>query len=156
MLQLAYLSHVADGVTWEDTCVICEQAQNRNRADEITGVLLADGKCFIQVLEGPQFVVENTFLRLIVDARHHSLTLLSRRLVTSREFGAWDMALVKAEIDRRHFIERVRQLASGASEKVRQLFFACYPTHYCGDLSPAKAPYSQPISMVTCFGPRRI
>ena len=156
MLQLAYLSHVADGVTWEDTCDICEHAQNRNRADEITGVLLADGKCFIQVLEGPQFVVEDTFLRLIVDARHHSLTLLSRRLVTAREFGPWDMALIKAEIDRRRVIERVRQLSSGASENVRQLFATYYPIPYWAEVSPAKAPPTQDNSMVTRFGSRRI
>ena len=127
MLQLAYMSRVADGVTREETSTISAHAQLRNRADEITGVLLGDGETFLQVLEGPKVTVEDTFLRVIVDPRHHSLLLLSRRLVTAREFGVWEMAFCKTETDRRRVIERVRHLLKGASEQIRRSYSVWYP-----------------------------
>ena len=63
-----------------------------NARDEVTGLLFTDGRRFLQVLEGPQTTVENTFLRIIADPRHRALVVLSRRETTGREFGNWSMA----------------------------------------------------------------
>lgn len=127
MLQLVYMSQAASGLTRQDTGTISAYAQVRNRSDEITGVLLGDGKYFLQVLEGPKASVEDTFLRVIIDTRHNSLMLLSRRIVTAREFGVWDMALCETETDRRNIIEQVRHLIISAPENIRQSFAAWYP-----------------------------
>ena len=130
MLQLAYMSQAANYLAPGDTGTISTHAQVRNRLDEITGVLLGDGKYFLQVLEGPKESVEDTFLRVMIDPRHHSLMLLSRRLVTTREFGVWDMALCETETDRRAVIETVRHLVTGASDDIRQSFAVRYPEQH--------------------------
>lgn len=127
MLQLAYMSLVAPGVTQDDTARIAAHAQGRNRADEITGALLGDSDHFLQVLEGPKVSVEDTFLRIMTDPRHHSLTLLSRRLVTVREFGIWDMALCETDAECTRVIEQIRHLVRNAAEPVRHLFATWYP-----------------------------
>jgi len=44
------------------------------------------------VLDASHVVVENTFIRIITDRRHHALSLLSRRTWMQRPFGAWATA----------------------------------------------------------------
>lgn len=91
MLQLVYVSTARDG--WDRRFdALCAQAGANNLRDEVTGVLLQHEDRFLQVLEGPQATVENTFIRIITDPRHHALALLSRRLLVQRQFGDWPMA----------------------------------------------------------------
>ncbi len=91
MLQLIYVSVAQDG--WDGRFDrLCAQAGANNLRDEITGVLLHRGGRFLQVLEGPQAMVEDTFIRIVTDPRHHALALLSRRVLMQRQFGDWAMA----------------------------------------------------------------
>ncbi|WP_443025278.1 BLUF domain-containing protein [Sphingomonas sp. QA11] len=101
---------------------LCEQARSNNKIFEITGVLACKSGRFLQVLEGPKEAVEDTFLRIVRDDRHHDLLLLSRRVTTRREFGEWDMAYRedRAQID--EVAARVAELTASAAEPVRQAF----------------------------------
>jgi hypothetical protein len=127
MLQLVYLSS-ATGPQEAALPALCEQASIKNQQDEITGVLmLRDGE-FLQVLEGPREAVENTFLRIIVDARHHDLQLLSRKMITSRQFGSWSMAKCDQWFEQEAMIDRVREIISGAAEHLKATFELQFPT----------------------------
>ena len=91
MLQLIYVSVAQD--SWDGRFDrLCAQAGANNRRDEITGVLIERDGRFLQVLEGPQATVEDTFIRIVTDPRHHALVLLSRRMLMQRQFGDWAMA----------------------------------------------------------------
>lgn len=91
MLQLIYVS-VAQN-SWDGRLdQLCAQAGANNRRDEITGVLIERDCRFLQVLEGPQANVEDTFIRIVSDPRHHALVLLSLRMLMQRQFGDWAMA----------------------------------------------------------------
>jgi len=91
MLQLIYVSTAHDG--WDRRFdLLCAQASVNNVRDEITGILCQQHGSFLQVLEGPRVTVEDTFIRIVTDPRHQALSLLSRRLLTRREFGEWAMA----------------------------------------------------------------
>lgn len=90
MIQLIYLSTVSD--EWDGRLdLLCAQSRENNVRDEITGILIRRGDTFLQVLEGPRATVEDTFIRVVTDPRHHALDLLSRRVLTRREFGEWSM-----------------------------------------------------------------
>ncbi|MGE0046776.1 MAG: BLUF domain-containing protein, partial [Hyphomonadaceae bacterium] len=51
-------------------------AAPRNRARDITGLLIADRRAFIQILEGPRTAVSLLFQDISRDARHRNVVLV--------------------------------------------------------------------------------
>lgn len=74
--------------TLEDILVV---SAVRNAHDQITGLLLADGQAFAQVLEGPKPAVEACFARILADRRHHRVTLRLAEDAERRRFPRWSM-----------------------------------------------------------------
>jgi hypothetical protein len=91
MYQLTYISTVRKNVE-VDLDAILQTSRRNNRANGITGLLIADGIRFLQALEGDGPTVEATFLRIKEDPRHIAIVMLSMREIQTREFGSWDMA----------------------------------------------------------------
>ena len=119
MLQLVYIS---SAVGAPDTAPILDVSRRNNARDGITGLLYADGRRFLQALEGEGDAVERAFLRISVDARHRALVVLSRREVTAREFGRWTMAERVPGADADAFLARVEALVANAAPAVRATF----------------------------------
>lgn len=91
LLQILYISTVSPRESVELESILAVARRN-NRVHDITGLLMFNGKRFLQVLEGPSGAVENTFERIRRDTRHRAQVMLSRRTVGRREFGDWSMA----------------------------------------------------------------
>ena len=70
--------------------------------------LIHDPKWFVQILEGQEAVVSQTFERILRDPRHSDVALVNMQPLAMRRFGAWRMA------------------ASGFNEETAPLF-----RHYC-------------------------
>lgn len=92
MLQLTYISTARSDVAIKDVEQILAVSRRRNAIDRITGLLLFDGKRFLQALEGEANSVESAFVRIKQDLRHRAIVRLSERNVAEREFGEWAMA----------------------------------------------------------------
>jgi hypothetical protein len=92
MIQLTYISSAVGVVTERDVDGILEQSRRNNRAAGITGLLLYDGRRFMQVLEGEPGRVEAAYHRITADPRHRAIVMLSSSNVTSRAFDGWAMA----------------------------------------------------------------
>lgn len=90
--QITYISTARPTILLADVEGILETSRRRNRADDITGLLIFDGKRFLQVIEGPYLAIETTFARIAQDPRHRALVKLATRHVDVREFGHWSMA----------------------------------------------------------------
>lgn len=105
-----------------DVKSLLEVSQRNNARDEVTGLLYTDGKRFLQVLEGPKSVVEDAFLRIIADERHHALVLLSRRETARREFGEWAMAQRDAGDTQDAFLDRIAELCRDADPAILGTF----------------------------------
>lgn len=92
MLQLVYISTARGPI--EDAMLdqILAASRRNNARCEVTGLLVAGGRRFLQVLEGPDQVVLTTYARIQHDARHRALVLLSTRQTARRDFGNWNMA----------------------------------------------------------------
>lgn len=91
LLQILYISTVTPKES-VDLMSILAVARRNNRAQDITGLLMFNGKRFLQVLEGPTSPVEETFARIRRDSRNRAHVILSRKVVEQREFGDWSMA----------------------------------------------------------------
>ncbi|HWU96635.1 MAG TPA: BLUF domain-containing protein [Sphingomonas sp.] len=122
MLQLLYISSSRRAVVPLDLDALFAQAQANNARDEITGLLYTNGKRFLQVLEGPRTEVEDTFLRIIADPRHHALVLLSRRETSRREFGDWSMARRAFGEEQDAFMARIAELCRDADPAIQGTF----------------------------------
>jgi hypothetical protein len=92
MLQIGYFS-VAKG--HQDAKAVHEilvQARRANQRDTITGLLVAGGGRYLQVIEGPQAAVEILYGKIVQDPRHVAVAAFSTRQITKRSFGSWSMA----------------------------------------------------------------
>ena len=121
MLQLVYISsaHPAGSV---DVAPILDVSRRNNVRQGLSGLLYADGRRFLQVLEGEAEAVEAAFTRISADPRHRAVVVLSRRTIAVREFGEWAMAHRAPSDDADAFIARIDALAEGAAPAVRATF----------------------------------
>ena len=95
MQQLIYVSSAAavTGCSETDIQAILETARTFNQARDITGLLFYRHFNFMQVLEGPQAVLEDLFFNHIVNnLRHRDILLLRNEEVAQRSFPQWAMS----------------------------------------------------------------
>ena len=121
MFQLMYISSVRAGADAAVAPILLASRRNNDR-DCITGLLYADGRRFLQVLEGPQDAVERAFARISADPRHCAIVVLSRRAVEAREFGDWAMAHRTPGSDGDAVLAQIADRLSGAAPSVRGTF----------------------------------
>ena len=89
--QLLYRSQATTLPTPEQLREIVQRARQANAAAQITGLLLYCEGQFMQVLEGPQEIVEHLFARISQDPRHRQVAVVSKGLLPSRQFAEWSM-----------------------------------------------------------------
>jgi hypothetical protein len=102
LFQLIYMSSLVN----PDPLVVAEILEvsvRNNKRKEITGMMLYAEGNIVQVLEGENVAIMDTFSRILVDMRHVGIFVLYEREVMERDFGSWSMGykqLLKADIVR--------------------------------------------------------
>lgn len=71
---------------------IVKKSQKNNKRDGVTGYLIFDRSCFLQILEGDKTQVYLTFRRIESDPRHADVVVVGAREVPARCFPNWTMA----------------------------------------------------------------
>lgn len=99
MLQLIYASSEVFKFDDESLTVLLTEARKFNEANSLTGVLLYQKGCFIQVLEGPDAAVMSLYESIEKDPRHTNVNLIAKNEIKEREFGEWSMAFTPVESD---------------------------------------------------------
>jgi hypothetical protein len=92
MISLVYMSTAADDLTDDQLVAMLRQARLRNDALGVTGLLVAKGGRFMQVLEGPEWSVDDRYSAIQRDPRHRDVQSLAREEITDRRFNSWSMA----------------------------------------------------------------
>jgi hypothetical protein len=92
MLQLVYISSCRAEIDPAMLTGILDTSRRNNKRAGLTGLLVAGGRRFLQVLEGPEAAVLATYARIQADPRHRACVLLSRATIAERAFGDWSMA----------------------------------------------------------------
>jgi hypothetical protein len=124
MLQLTYISTAARDVDEQAVDAILASARRNNAAEGVTGLLLYDGKRFLQALEGDAERVNRIYNRIKADPRHRGLVLLSSTETDTRAFGDWSMAAQRVGVARGlSVVEQVQELTSDVADaNIRELF----------------------------------
>lgn len=89
-------SCLADPQSAEEARQIAVHSNERNKNNGVTGMLVFRAGYFLQLLEGPEQSLVETFERIRKDQRHEDLRLLSHGEIAERQFGEWGMRSVDA------------------------------------------------------------
>jgi hypothetical protein len=92
LVSIVYMSRAADDFGDDDLAELLEGSRLRNEAMGISGLLVAKGGRFMQLLEGPAWSVDDRFAAISRDTRHLEITSLIREDIERRRFDGWSMA----------------------------------------------------------------
>jgi hypothetical protein len=92
MRQLVYFSTATARQSGELIAQVLEVSRRRNEDEGITGLLIAGGNRYLQVLEGESVAVGAVMDRIERDERHSSMHILVDRALRKRYFANWTMA----------------------------------------------------------------
>lgn len=93
--RIKYISEFAELMTPADIDTLVQNAALKNKDLDITGILIASGRMFFQVIEGPSRHVDQLYDAIKKDTRHKNVYLLNSDWgVTSRMFPNWSMKRV--------------------------------------------------------------
>lgn len=91
MIHLIYASSATQLMSQDELTELLKKAREKNASRDITGMLLYRNGNFVQVLEGPEAAVSDTFEVIKKDPRHHDVTLILKRPIQKRDFAEWEM-----------------------------------------------------------------
>jgi hypothetical protein len=92
--SIAYVSIAVRLLDGNQLLELLNTSRERNRRDDITGLLLYSNGRFIQCIEGPEAALRNLYGDISVDSRHKNVTLLVDESISGRDFGSWTMGYV--------------------------------------------------------------
>ena len=90
LMQLVYCSQPF-GYSLEILSAILISSRANNRKRDITGALICRSDIFLQLLEGPEQQVKNTYEAIRKDDRHINVYHLLNQFSEKRLFPAWAM-----------------------------------------------------------------
>jgi hypothetical protein len=88
---LSYSSAAVRIPTAQELEYLLKRARSRNEQEAVTGVLLYNGGCFHQYLEGPSAGIERVYAAICRDRLHHRIFEMLREPIETREFEGWAM-----------------------------------------------------------------
>jgi hypothetical protein len=91
--QYLYIS-TAPTLPREEVDAILATSARSNPARGITGLLLFNGRNFLQLLEGDDFAVTSLMETITADPRHAGVSVLDRRTIHARTCPDWAMKRV--------------------------------------------------------------
>ena len=92
---------------------ILSDSRRNNLRDEVTGALICRADAYLQLIEGPEGAIRDTYARIASDDRHANVNLLFEEPVNDRVFPGWAMRDDPA----RSWMWTQAQVAAGAIAK---------------------------------------
>ena len=88
--QYLYISTAPD-LSREEVDAILDTSARNNPEREITGLLLYNGRNFLQLLEGEESALVSLMTRIAHDSRHSGVSMLGRKEIEQRACPDWAM-----------------------------------------------------------------
>jgi Sensors of blue-light using FAD len=119
-VRLIYVSRQVQPFKLSEYIALSDMSADRNKQLGITGLLISSLSCFMQVLEGDERSVNDTYLKVARDRRHFDVTLVRYELAHSRMVQDWNM---------RYYDADQTTLDAPWSAHVEDSAFRPFPTH---------------------------
>lgn len=95
VFKLVYLSHATPLFEGDsDLKSILEVSRSNNNKVDISGLLLYTNGLFIQLLEGKEDDVMETYNRIVKDPRHSDAVVVAKKNEEGRSFKNWSMGFI--------------------------------------------------------------
>lgn len=95
--SLIYVSIANEAFREEELLDILRVSRDKNLRNGITGMLLYKNRKFMQLLEGPEKAVCETYARIVRDPRHRDVTVLLQGETPERDYVDWSMGFQNLE-----------------------------------------------------------
>lgn len=95
LVRLVYASRATDTFQPSSIKSILSSARRNNRRNGLSGLLCFNQHCFLQCLEGPRSLVNQTYQRILRDPRHTDAEIISYEYVNDNEFDSWNMGYLQ-------------------------------------------------------------
>ena len=95
MIQVTYVSCVSAPLPRAELLTLLLQCRTNNAERGITGMLLYSRGTFLQTIEGDEAVIDPLVEQIWEDDRHQDIRLISRQVVTKRQYSDWSMGFAE-------------------------------------------------------------
>ena len=116
-----YIS-TAPSLVREDVDAILASSQRNNAARGVTGLLLYNGRNFLQLLEGDESELVSLMVKISHDPRHTGISMIDRKMVDERVCPNWAMrrvVIAEGVQKRRELLEA--ELPDGLDSQTRKI-----------------------------------
>lgn len=119
--QYLYIS-TAPSLSREDIDAILTSSSRNNAACDVTGLLLYNGRNFLQLLEGDEADLVTLMVRIMHDPRHTGISILEQRKIAQRSCPQWAMKriLLAENIEKRREVLEA-ELPKAIEDPVRKI-----------------------------------
>ena len=97
MKQIIYASTAAQKVNFDVINELLTQCIRKNSEFGISGMMVFDGKQFLQCIEGDEVQVKQLEENIFRDTRHQNICVLGETDITERSFHKWCMGYLNNE-----------------------------------------------------------
>ncbi len=91
LIQLIYISSATKQLADDELDNMLESSIRHNQRQEVTGMLLYSDGNFMQVIEGEEAKINETYERICEDTRHRNIILVNQETISEREFESWPL-----------------------------------------------------------------
>ena len=109
--RITYISSFAYDMSDDEIEELARQAAKKNAENDITGVLMAKGEVFFQIIEGPEENIDKLFTNLLKDPRHEKIITLGIQVGDlKRLFPNWHMKEINLDTTTSERLQPVRAI----------------------------------------------
>lgn len=122
MRRIHYISEFAESLSAEDIEAITRVSAVNNDRDDITGMLMASGRLFFQLIEGPDAAVDALYERILREHRHKNVMVLGdERGDLQRQCPDWAMKRVDLSLEATVRSEPLKAILDASAAQFRIL-----------------------------------
>lgn len=98
MKRITYISKITNSVSDKEIEMIGTNSSQNNKQIDVTGLLVFFEKIFYQIIEGDDMKVDQLFVKIAKDPRHHDIVRLKTEYdIHERLFPAWGMKTINLD-----------------------------------------------------------
>jgi hypothetical protein len=119
--QYLYIS-TAPSLSRKEVDDILASSQRNNEARGVTGLLLYNGRNFLQLLEGEESQLVSLMVKISHDPRHTGISMIDRRIVDERACPNWGMrrVMIAESVEKRRELLEA-ELPDGLDSQTRKI-----------------------------------
>ena len=109
--RIHYISSFVQDMSDNEIQELASQAAKKNEGNDITGVLMAKGGVFLQIIEGPEEKIDGLFTHILKDPRHEKIITLGIQIGDlKRLFPNWHMKEINLDTSTSERLQPVRAI----------------------------------------------